>query len=649
VTIANLLALPVRQEQHRIVEAVKRWFGEHTSWLLIFDNADNLTMVHSYLPLGSKGHVLLTTRAHATGRIAKRIEVQKMEPDEGALFLLHRATILDADAPLDDATRSDLNTAKEIVQAMDGLPLALDQAGAYIEETNCGLQGYWRIYQTQGAKLLKERGGLVTDHPDPVATTWSLSFQNVEQTNPAAAELLRFCAFLAPDAIPEALFSESAVDLGPKLELVASDPSMLNAAIRELLKYSLVQRDPETKTISIHRLVQEVLKDQMEEEVQREWAARAVHAVNRAFPAVEFENWTSCREYLPHALICAELIEQHHFATSSAAELLYRMGCYLEVLAQYTLAEALLQRAMRNSEQALGAEHPETAKTLHALAYFYMERRKYAEVEALFQRALHIREQALGPEHPETAKTLHALSDFYHLQDKYTEAEPLLQRALRISEQALGPEHPETAATLVGLGWLYQDQGKYVEAEPLYQRALHIREQVLGPDHPATAASLHVLADFYHLQDKYTEAEPLYQGALRISEQALGPEHPETAVRLVGLGWLSQDQGKYAESEAFFQRALHIREQVLGPEDLYTADTLYLLAKLYYNQRRYAEAESLYRRTLRIREQALGAEHPDTAQALDGLAQLYRDQDRYAEAEPLEARIRALRAKSASS
>jgi TIR domain/NB-ARC domain len=270
VSIATLLDLPQKQEQeqHRIVEAVKRWFRDNTGWLLIFDNADDLAMVQGFLPPGGKGHIMLTTRAHATGRMAQRLEVEKMESEEGALFLLHRATILDPEALLESAPKTDRDTAREIVQVMDGLPLALDQAGAYIEETSCGLLGYLQLYQAQGTRLLKERGGLVTDHPDPVATTWTLSFEKVEQANAAAADLLRFCAFLAPDAIPEELFTESAVELGPTLEPIAADPSRFNAAIKELLKYSLVQRDPESKTLSIHRLVQEVLKDQMDEQTQ---------------------------------------------------------------------------------------------------------------------------------------------------------------------------------------------------------------------------------------------------------------------------------------------------------------------------------------------------------------------------------------------
>ena len=108
VTLANLLDLPEKheQDQRRIVEAVKRWFQEHTGWLLILDNADDIPMVRGFIPVGSKGHVLLTTRAHATGGVVRRIEVEKMEPGEGALFLLHRAKLLDPVAPLETTPKT---------------------------------------------------------------------------------------------------------------------------------------------------------------------------------------------------------------------------------------------------------------------------------------------------------------------------------------------------------------------------------------------------------------------------------------------------------------------------------------------------------------------------------------------------------------
>jgi len=561
VTIANLLDLPEKQEQdqHKIVEAVKRWFQAQSGCLMIFDNADDLAMVRDFLPPGGKGHILLTTRAHATGRIAQRIEVEKMEPEEGALFLLHRATILDPDAPLDDATKTDCDTAKAIVQAMDGLPLALEQAGAYIEETACGLQGYLRLYRAQGVRLLKEHGEFTPDHPEPVVTTWSLSFKNVEQANPAAAELLRFCAFLAPDAIPEELFTESAAELGPIFEPVASDLSSLNASIRELLKYSLVHRDPETNTLSIHRLVQEVLKDQMPEETQRLWAERAVRAVSSAFPNPEYRNWDVCRKYLLHAQICSTLIEQYDLLFTEAATLLNNLGYYLWQRGEYEQVESLHQRALAINENVLGAEDSDTATSLVHLGFFYMEQGKYEEAEPLHQRSLSIYEKVLGQDHPWTATSLNNLAALYDDQGKYEQAEPLYQRALAIRERVLGPDHPDTSHSLNNLAALYDNQGKYEQAEPLYQRALAIRERVLGAEHPDTALSLYWLAFIYSRKGEYEQSEKFYVRTLKIYGKALPPDHPYIAGALENYASLLRKMNRTTEAEPLEERARVIR------------------------------------------------------------------------------------------
>jgi hypothetical protein len=302
VTVAGLLHLPesTAEEQTLAVDAVKRWLDTHEGWLLILDNADDLGMARAFLPVGKKGQVLLTTRAQATGAIARRVEIQEMGTEDGALFLLRRARYIAEDAPLDAATAEDHRArAKEIVAQLDGLPLALDQAGAYIEETGCGLLGYLDLYRNHALDLLRLRGVLTSDHPDPVATTWALSFEKIEQASPAAAELLRFCAFLHPDGILEKVFSKGAPELGPVLGPVGSDAFALNNAISEILKYSLLRRDPNARTLEVHRLVQAVLKQGMDEVTQRLWAERAIRTLNRLFPLAEFSNWRDCEPLLP--------------------------------------------------------------------------------------------------------------------------------------------------------------------------------------------------------------------------------------------------------------------------------------------------------------------------------------------------------------
>ncbi|HLI05304.1 MAG TPA: FxSxx-COOH system tetratricopeptide repeat protein [Ktedonobacteraceae bacterium] len=664
------------QDRQRAVEALRRWMNEHSGWLLILDNADDMEIVNEFLPYTGTGHFILTTRAQATGLIAQNLELEQMEPDEGALFLLRRARLVSWKA-LPDTASVDWAKAREIAQQLGGLPLALDQAGAYIEETACGLAGYLDRYRGRRTVLLRRRGGPAADHPEPVAMTWSLSLERIKQTNAAAIELLQVCAFLHPDAIPEELLSEGAAELGAVLAPVAADSFELDAAIEALRRYSLLRRSSDTQTLSIHRLVQAVIVDQMDEQVQRQWAERAVRAVCKAFPEVKFDTWQRCQRALSQALACAALIKQWNLAFPEAAHLLNRAGNYLrergryreaepllkQALAlyeqtvepehpdvagclhdlallyweqgDYTQAEPLYQQALAMREQTLGTDHFDVAQSLNDLALLYWNQGRYAQAESLFQKALTILEKVLGPEHPDVAKGLGNLALISWEQGKYTQAEPLMQRALAIQERVLEPEHPDVANSLNNLGRLYLARGKYAAAEPLLQRSLTILEHTLGPDHPFVAYGLNSLALLYQTQGRYAQAEPLYRRALRLREQAQGPENADVAIALDNLALLSTDQGHYTQAEPLFHRALTIREQVLGPAHPLVGRTLYRLARLSYLQGHYVQAEPLLARSLLILEQALGADHPHVASSLDLQALLSLAQGNSTQAEQL--------------
>ena len=110
---------------------------------------------------------------------------------------------------------------------------------------------------------------------------------------------------------------------------MVADPYTFNDVLKAVQQYSLVQRNAETKTLSIHRVVQTVLKDEMNDTTQREWAERTICAVNCAFPNVEYNKWQDCQRCLPHAQACAVLIEQWNIVLPQAAQLLTRAGKYL--------------------------------------------------------------------------------------------------------------------------------------------------------------------------------------------------------------------------------------------------------------------------------------------------------------------------------
>ena len=177
-----------------MIGVVKRWLQTHHNWLFILDNADDLDLVTPLLLPEMGGHLLLTTRAWDMQRRARRVEVETLPAEQGAAFLLRRAGLLASDAELSQAVESEQTLALQLAREMGGLPLALEQAGAYLEVTGMSLEEYQQVYRRH---LVQERRARVPDHPEPVATTWSLSFARVEEKSPAAADLLRLCAFLS--------------------------------------------------------------------------------------------------------------------------------------------------------------------------------------------------------------------------------------------------------------------------------------------------------------------------------------------------------------------------------------------------------------------------------------------------------------------
>ena len=626
VKIAQLLDLPEKntEDQNKIIIAVRQWLHENRDWFMVFDNVEDFDLVNTYVPPENKGQILFTTRLHATGEFAESIPINNMEETEGILFLLRRSKVISANVSVDDVPFEYREQAKAIYQLLDGLPLALDQAAAFIEEVPCSLKDYIDLYKSQGKALRGRRGNLTREHPEPVSKTFKIAFKRLASANAKAADILRICAFLAPDTIPHEIFST-----------IIKNPLRLLEAIEEACRYSLLSRDVDHKTYSIHRLIQDVLRDTMDQGTQRRWAERCTRVVINLFPEVEFENWSQCDFLLPHAKAVRKLIEEFDFNSSEAGAFLNAVGYYLNKRAQYKDAELLFKRSLAIREKVLGSEHPDVASTLNNLAGLYRAQGKYKDAEPLCQRSLVIREKALGSDHPKVATALNNLAELYYSQGKYEHAEPLFRRSLVIREMALGSDHPKVATALNNLAEIYYVQGKYDEAEPLYQRSLAVRENVLDTEHPDVAESLNNLALLYNSQGKYDEAEPLYRRSLAIREKVLGPDHPDVGSSLNNLAGLYRAQCKYKEAKSLYRRSLANREKVLGPNHPDVALVLNNLAALCSDQEKYDEAEPLYQRSLAIREEVLGSDHPNVANSLNNLAVLYRAQGKYDEAEPL--------------
>jgi tetratricopeptide (TPR) repeat protein len=546
--LARLMQLPhPENDLDQAVVALKQWLATQIGWLLVFDNADDAAMLKPFLLGTAKGHILLTSRAQDFQdlEILNPVELEELPVEDATAFLLKRCGREAAEADERDA-------ARELASELGRFPLALEQAAAYMAETKATFPRYLESYRTRGLKLIEARLPALGRYAKSVANTWAANFEAVEAASPAAADVLRFSAFLAPDAIPFELLAQGASELGPPvgdaLAKANGDPLLVDDLLRPLVRFSLIRVDGHHATFGTHRMVQKVLESAMDDATRHLWAERAVRAVKRAWPPVVHRDWARCvRLLLPHALAVFSWIERDRLVFAEAGQLLNLTALDLYHLGRYADAEPLLVRAMEICREALGERHPNYAGSLNNLAMSYKAMGRHADAEPLLVRAMEIYREALGEGHPEYDASLNNLVRLYRAMGRHADAEPLLVRAMEIYREALGEGHPDYAASLNNLAGLYRAMGRHADAEPLLVRAMEIYREVLGERHPDYDASLKHLAVLYHEMGRHADARSL-RGAdaepILVLREVLGEGHPDFAGSLIQY----HEMGRHADA-----------------------------------------------------------------------------------------------------
>jgi tetratricopeptide (TPR) repeat protein len=435
--LAGELRLPEVQaglsDPEVLVAAVRRWFAGHDRWLLVFDNATRPEEVTELLPAGGGGQVLITSRWAAWDEWAAPLELNVLARGESVAFLHSRTG------------SSDEQSAVELAELLGDLPLALAEAAAYIDQTRVGLGEY--------VQLVRDRAVELFDLADPtqlagaqrrVATVWSLSLQKVAQAAPAAEALLLLCAFLAPEEIPRSLPREQHQVLPEQLGELAADPLAYNGALGVLGRYSLAVVTPDT--LSLHRLVQAVLRARLEGDEERRWIEAAISLLRAGFPTdpTDVTSWPAFQRLLPHALAATEHAERLGVAGEATGWLLSRASAYLRERGQPRQARPLAERALTVTEAALPSDHTEVGARHDNLGLVLADLGDLEGARREYERALAIHEAADGPDHPNVARVRNNLGNVLQGLGDRAGARRELERALAIDEAAYGPEHPET-------------------------------------------------------------------------------------------------------------------------------------------------------------------------------------------------------------
>lgn len=400
-------------------------------WLLVFDNAPDPVSVREFLPGGGPGQVLITSQ-HALWPAGQGVEVPVLDVDVAARYLVNRSR------------DPDLAAARDLAAELDGLPLALEQAGAYIDAAGISLADYRVLFKDRRAELLA-RGG-VAGHPAGVAATIWVALSQLE-ADAAATGLLRLLACLAPEPVPVGLIlsgggaaSAQGTDVAASVGLLG-DKLAIGDAMAALRRYSLVT-PAGAGLVAVHRLVQAVIVESMPGGLAARWRRAVASLAEAAIPesASRPESWPVFAALLPHI----------RYLVPDVSIGMAKMASYLGNAGDAMAARDLLVRVVSARERALGSEHPMTLAARADLAMWTGRAGDPASARDMYADLVPVRERMLGPDHLDTLAARSSLAVWTGESGDPAAARDMLTELLPVRERVSGPEHPYTLAARRG-------------------------------------------------------------------------------------------------------------------------------------------------------------------------------------------------------
>lgn len=515
--LAPLLALPVEGNVGEIAAQVVGALGVRRDWLVVFDNAQRPADLVGMLP-GGGGHVLITSRRRVWSGIATQVDLGEFSRAESVRFLCQRSG------------RDEPEDAGELADELGDLPLALAQAAAYIDARSTTVRRYLELYRDPDlARTLRDAGLDSAEYPASVARTWLLSFKQLSEVHPAAVELLRLCAFLDADDIDLDLLSAGKAE-ADDLARVLGNQLDRTEAVGSLAQTSLVTVLAEGH-LRVHRLVQAVTRDQLDDNQVAEWAGLALKVVAAILPPepADYRSWAAYAKLAPHIGAVAAQATGYSILTDKI-RILHNLGIYFTASGQPRAACTTSERALSIAEAVYGPDHPEVAKRFGNLGAAQLELGELKNAGISIERALIGLQEAYGPHDPEVGKALGNLSRVQFRLRELSDARINIERALAIFEAANGPDHPEVAKSFVNLGHVQRDLGQLKDARTSFEHGLTIYEAAHGPHHPAVAGALINLGEIHLELWKLRDAHASIVRAVPILKTAHELDRRELAV-----------------------------------------------------------------------------------------------------------------------
>lgn len=492
-------------EPTEIAARVLNWMNSQKQWLLVFDNLElDDSVVKKFLPHPSSlKHMLMTTRNRHCDISAEKFEVAVLQLDEAVELLLTRSNITDTTEAREEAT--------SVVKLLGNLPLAIEQAAAYIREVSKDIFKFMKRYTEARLLFDKKPQKGIRDYEGSVATTWSLSFSQIEKTNTDASTLMRLTAFLDPDGILIEFLEAGRNGVTEQVQQFLPDSERFDRALGDLERFSLIKRQGTGKEsiVVIHRLVQDVVIDEMSPEIRSDMTGVMIGLSDSAFPhwkstrTIDNEDRLRCRKYQDQVL--AMLSKVSSCDSIVLADIIWRIGRFFLDDGKPKEATELLIKAIGGFETVEDGRHRTILAKAH-LGRAAMEQGHPEKAIDILEPLSKIAISFLGPEDLDTFEVLSRLAWVYANHNRLEEAVNLQEKVLEAGTRLLGVDDPETLSAMIALASSYRRQNKCVDAEKLEVKVLEARTRLFGEEHPDTLVAMGNLASTYKRQNKLKDA-----------------------------------------------------------------------------------------------------------------------------------------------
>lgn len=607
---------------------------------IVFDNAENMKQIENYLPNTKllpalNVDFLITSRYQIWEKpFYMKIEMPDFGAEEIQKYIENYFPNIESKENRDQLPQE----IDKLSTLLGGLPLAVSQAIAYIQQTGISFSQFCEFVHEANQKPTVMPGETEKEYKNLnfASSTLTLALANLRSRNHHVEPILDILAYLSPESISESLLQEGWNQFGSK-----SGSEEFTEALNLLSLYSFITFDStkpmqdkfkdsdrisieaneSARAIKIHRLTQQVIRlNHQKSGIYQNRCQKIFDWVllRLKFKETDAEDMKRAGFYIPHAMHLEKLVS--HISNEKMADLFDRIGLQMNLTAgNYDVVREYYEKSLEIKEEIYGRDHLQTAMTLNNLGNLMGTLRNFEKMKAYLTRALDIHERHFGKQHPEVAITLGNLGRAWGCLGDYHKEKKLLSKSLKIYEKHYGKYHRFTGKALAMLGFALEATEDYVKKQDYLIQSLNILEQYYGKNHPQIGCILYELGTVWGSVGNYEKQKEILSRVLEIYLTYYGKDPIQTGMALEKLGNSWGALGDYEKQKDFLSQGLEIFEKYYGKDHPETGKIVKYLAVAWKSLGNYQEAADLLTRALIADEKNYGDTHFQTATTLHNL------------------------------